>query len=74
MNYITIIAIMFLIICIIPNEKVAFWIGIHYRLQANCIIHHGGTLLVESSSGVDSILDHEGAFSHSRAGIGRTVP
>ena len=42
LHYITIIAIIFSIICIIPKEKVAFWVGIHCRLQANHITHHRG--------------------------------
>ena len=67
LHYITIIAIIFSIICIISNIKLAFWVGIHYRLQANSIIQHGGTLFEASSSGVDSTLDHKGAFSHHRA-------
>jgi hypothetical protein len=73
LHYITIIAIIFSIICIIPQRKVAFWVGIHCRLLANHIIHHGRTLFVASSSGVDSILDHKGAFSHNKAGIGLPV-
>jgi hypothetical protein len=35
--------------------------------------HHGGTLFVASRSGVDSIIDHQDAFSHNRAGICRLV-
>jgi len=31
--------------------------------------HHWGTLFVASRSGVDSILDHQDAFSHNRASI-----
>jgi hypothetical protein len=73
LHYITIIAIIFSIICIIPQQKVSFWVGIHCRLQANHIIHHGRTLFVASSSGVDSILAHKGAFSHCKAGIGLPV-
>ena len=41
-HYVTIIAIIFSIIRIIPKQKVAFSVGIHCRLQANRIIHHGG--------------------------------
>ena len=73
LHYITIIAIIFSIICIISNIKVAFWVGIHCKLQANSISEHGGTLFEASSSGVDSILDHKGAFSHHRAVIDRAV-
>ena len=73
LHYITIIAIIFSIICIIPQQKVSFWVGIHCRLQANHIIHHGRTLFVASSSGVDSILAHKGAFYHCKAGIGLPV-
>ena len=72
LHYITIISIIFLIICIIPKQKVTIWVGIHCRLQSNRIIHHGGSLFVVSSSCVDSIWDHEGAFSHNKAGIGHT--
>jgi hypothetical protein len=73
LHYITIIAVIFSIICIIRKQKVTFRVGIHYRLHANCIIHHGGTLLVASGSGVDSIGYHQDYFSHNRAGIGRAV-
>ena len=31
LHYITIIAIIFSIICIIPKQKIAFWVGIHCR-------------------------------------------
>jgi len=34
-DYVTIIAIIFSIIRIMPQPKVAFWVGIHCRLQAN---------------------------------------
>ena len=70
--FFTVIAIIFSIICIIPQQK-AFWITIHCRLQTNRIIRHGRTLFVASSSGTDSILNHEGAFSHNKAGIGLPV-
>ena len=73
LHYITIISIIFSIISIIPKQKITFLVGIHCRLQANRIIQHGGSLFVASSSGVDSILDHEGAFSHNKAGIGLTI-
>jgi hypothetical protein len=73
LHYITIIAITFSIICIIPKQKVAIGVGIHCRKQANCIIHYGGTLFVASSSSVDSILDHKNAYSHNRAGIVRGI-
>ena len=72
-NYVTIIAIIFSIIRIIPQPKVAFRVGIHCRLQANHIIHHGRTVFAASSSGVDSIHYHQGAFSHNKADIGSTV-
>ena len=73
LHYITIISIIFSIISIIPKQKITFLVGIHSRLQANHIIQHGGSLFVASSSGIDSILDHEGAFSHNKAGIGLTI-
>ena len=63
----------FSIIRIILQPKVAFWVGIHCRLQAHCIINHGRTVFVASSSGVDSIRDHKGVFSLNQADIGRTV-
>ena len=63
----------FLLYPLFRNKKITFWFGIHCRLQANRIIQHGGSLLVASRSGVDSILDHEGAFSHNKAGIGLTI-
>ena len=72
-NYVTIIAIIVSIIRIIPQPKVAFRVGIHCRLQANRIIHHGRTVLAASSSGVDSIIDHQGAFSHNKAHLGHTI-
>jgi hypothetical protein len=71
-NYVNIIAIIVSIIRIIQQQKVAFRIGIH-RLHANRIIHHGRTVFAASSSGVDSIIDHQGAFSHNKADIGRTI-
>ncbi len=73
LHCITIIAINCSIICIIPKQKFTILVGIHCRKQANCIIHHGGTLLVASSSSVDSILDHEDAFCQNRAGNIRAV-
>ena len=73
LHYVTIIAIIFSIIRIIPKQKVAFSVGFHCRLQANCIIHHEWSMFVASSSGVDSFLDDEGAFSLNKAGIGRTI-
>ena len=72
-NYVTIIAIIVSIIRIIPQPKVAFRVGIHCRLQANRIIHHGRTVLAASSSGVDSIIDHQGAFSHNKAHLCHTI-
>ena len=46
----------------------------NYTLIASSIwFHHGGTLLVASGSGVDSIGYHQDYFSHNRAGIGRAV-
>jgi hypothetical protein len=61
---VTFIAIIVSIIRIIPQPKVAFRVGIHCRLQANCIIHHGRTVFAASSSGIVSFIDHQGAFSH----------
>ncbi len=72
-NYVTIIAIIVSIIRIISQQKVAFRVGIHCWLQANSIIHHGRTVFAASSSGVDSIIDHQGAFSHNKTDIGRTI-
>ena len=71
-NCVTFIAIIVSILRIIPQPKVAFRVGIHCSLQANRIIHHG-TVFAASSSGVDSIIDHQGAFSHNKADICRTV-
>jgi hypothetical protein len=62
----------FPIIRIIPQPNVAFWLGIHCRLQPNCIIHHGKTVFAASSSGVDSIRYHRGFFSLNKADIGYT--
>ena len=70
---IAIIAIIVSIIRIIPQPKVAFRVGIHCRLQANRIIRHGRTAFAASSSSVDSIIDHQGAFAHNKADIGRTI-
>ena len=65
LRFVKIVAITSSIIRIMPKLKVAFWVGIHCRLQANRIIHHGTTVFVTSDSGVDSTIDHdEGAFSH----------
>ena len=69
-DYVTIIAIISSIIRIMPQPNVAFWVGIHCRLQANRIIHHGTTVFIASGSGVDSTIDHEGAFSHRKADMG----
>ncbi len=63
-------AIILSIIRIMPHPKVAFWVGIHCRLQANRIIHHGTTVFIASGSGVDSTIDNEGAFSHRKADKG----
>jgi hypothetical protein len=72
-NYVNIIAIIGSIIRIIPQPKVAFRVGIHCRLQANCIIRHRRTVFAASSSSVDSIINHKGASSHNKANIGHTV-
>jgi hypothetical protein len=72
-NYVNIIAIIVSIIRIIPQPKVAFRVGIHCRLHANRTINHGRTVFAASSSGVDSIIDHHGAFSHNKADISRTI-
>ena len=53
-----------------PQPKVAFWVGIHCRLQANRIIHHGTTVFIASGSRVNSTIDHKGAFSHRKAATG----
>ena len=71
--YVTISAIIFPIIRIIPQPNVAFWLGIHCRLQPNCIIHHGRTVFAASSSGVDSIRYHKDVFSLNKADIGYTI-
>jgi hypothetical protein len=73
LHYVTIIAIIFSIICIITKQKVAFWDGIHCRLQANRIIHHGGSLFIASNSRIDSFWDDEGAFSLDKAGVGLSI-
>ncbi len=65
-----IIAIIPSIIRIMPQPKVEFWVGIHCRLQANHIIHHGTTVFIAFGSGMDSTIDHEGAFSHRKAATG----
>ena len=51
------------------NQKAAFGVGIHCRLLANCIIHNGRTVFVASSSGIDSISNHQSVFSLNNADI-----
>jgi hypothetical protein len=72
LHYITIIAICFQLFALFQN-KVAILVAIDGRKPANCIINHGGTLFVASSSSVDSILDHQDAFSQNKAGNIRAV-
>jgi hypothetical protein len=41
-HYINIISIIFSIIGIISKQKIAIWVGIYCKKQANRIIHDGG--------------------------------
>jgi hypothetical protein len=72
-NYVRIIAVIVSIIHIIPQPKFAFRVGIHCGLQANRIIRQGRTVFAASSSGIDSIIDQQGAFYHNKADICLTV-
>ncbi len=72
LHYFTIIAIIFSIIRLLPQPKVAVGVGIHCRLQTNRIIHIGRTVFVASRSGVDSIRDDQGVVSLIKADTRRT--
>ena len=54
--------------CHYCKSKFAIWAGIPCKKQADCIIHHGGSLLVAASSRFDSIGEHQDGFPHSGAG------